>query len=142
MDFEIKGVKYRADKLSVFEQLKVTRKLLPVMAGVMSDFQKLQTHVAAGDTASAVDIVLPKIAKTLSSLSDEDTNAIMFPCLSVVKRQHQNAWVPVCSGSESLAFDDIDLLALLSLVARVVADSLGNFLQELPINATPTPPAE
>ena len=38
MEFEIKGVKYRAAKLSVFDQLKVTRKLLPVLAGMMSDF--------------------------------------------------------------------------------------------------------
>ncbi len=39
-------------------------------------------------------------------------------------------------------FDDIDLLTMLQLVARVVADSLGNFLQGLPTNGTPTPPAE
>ncbi|STF64310.1 putative phage related protein [Escherichia coli] len=32
MEFEIKGVKYRTAKLSVFDQLKVTRKLLPVLA--------------------------------------------------------------------------------------------------------------
>lgn len=38
MEFEIKGVKYRTAKLSVFDQLKVTRKLLPVLAGMMSDF--------------------------------------------------------------------------------------------------------
>ena len=34
MEFEIKGVKYRTAKLSVFEQLKVSRKLLPVLAGM------------------------------------------------------------------------------------------------------------
>ena len=38
MEFEIKGVKYRAAKLSVFDQLKVTRKLLPVLAGISGAF--------------------------------------------------------------------------------------------------------
>ncbi|HGY5831951.1 TPA: phage tail assembly chaperone, partial [Klebsiella michiganensis] len=29
MEFEIKGINYRAAKLDVFQQLKVSRKLLP-----------------------------------------------------------------------------------------------------------------
>ncbi|MDN5681886.1 MAG: hypothetical protein L0G81_14805, partial [Ewingella sp.] len=36
---------------------------------------------------------------------------------------------------------DIDLFTMLELVARVVADSLGNFLQELPTVETVSPPA-
>lgn len=66
---------------------------------------------------------------------------ILFPCLSVVSREHMKGWVPVCQHGE-MAFDDIDLLTMLQLVARVVADSLGNFLQGLPTSETPTPPAE
>lgn len=40
MEFEIKGVKYRTAKLSVFEQLKVSRKLLPVLAGWLANFPR------------------------------------------------------------------------------------------------------
>ncbi|MCP5978775.1 phage tail assembly chaperone, partial [Klebsiella variicola] len=40
----------------------------------------------------------------------------------------------------ALMFDDIDLFTMLQLVARVVADSLGNFLKELPGSGTPTQP--
>ncbi|WP_409197191.1 phage tail assembly chaperone, partial [Escherichia coli] len=47
MEFEIKGVKYRAAKLSVFDQLKVTRKLLPVLAGMMSDFGSIRSRLPA-----------------------------------------------------------------------------------------------
>lgn len=39
----------------------------------------------------------------------------------------------------ALMFDDIDLFTMLQLVARVVADSLGNF-EELPGSGTPTQP--
>ncbi len=141
MEFEIKGVKYRTAKLSVFEQLKVSRKLLPVLAGMVSDFRSVQEKLSSKDTESAMATILPKIANAVSDLSDGDVDAILFPCLSVVSREHMKAWVPVCQHGE-MAFDDIDLLTMLQLVARVVADSLGNFLQGLPTSETPTQPAE
>lgn len=140
MEFEIKGVKYRAAKLGVFEQLKVSRKLLPVIAGMVSEFREVQLRLASKDTEGAMASVLPKIADAVSGLSDEDCNAILFPCLSVVSRDHMKSWVPVFSH-DTLAFDDIDLPTMLQLVARVVADSLGNFLQELPTSEMPTQPA-
>ncbi|MCT4713255.1 hypothetical protein MUA04_24100 [Enterobacteriaceae bacterium H11S18] len=140
MEFEIKGNQYRTAKLNVFEQLKVSRKLLPVLAGVVSEFRDVQGRIAGNDTEGAVSSVLPKIADAVSKLSDEDCNAILFPCLSVVSRQHMKSWVPVFS-QDTLAFDDIDLFTMLQLVARVVADSLGNFLQELPTVETVSPPA-
>lgn len=50
MEFEIKKVKYRTAKLSVFEQLKVSRKLLPVLAGMVSDFRSVQEKISSKDT--------------------------------------------------------------------------------------------
>ena len=141
MEFEIKGIQYRVAKLSVFEQLKVSRKLLPVMAGMVSDFRNVQTKISEKDTEGAMSAILPKIADAVSAMSDDDVNAILFPCLAVVSRQHMKSWVSVCPQGE-MAFDDIDLLTMLQLVARVVADSLGNFLQGLPTSETLTPPAE
>ncbi|QCT20841.1 hypothetical protein FEM41_14890 [Jejubacter calystegiae] len=135
MEITIKEQNYRIAKLSVFDQLKVARKLLPVVAGVVGDFRDMQ------DGAASLETALPKIADAISSLSDEDCNAIIYPCLAVVSRQHQKAWVPVFSQGE-LAFDDIDLMTMLQLVARVVADSLGNFLQELPTSETAPLPAK
>ncbi|EKL0158353.1 hypothetical protein PP698_005959, partial [Escherichia coli] len=73
------------------------------------------------------ETMLPRIAEELSSLTEDDTDAIIHPCLAVVSRRHMDGWVPVFTRGE-LMFDDIDLLVMLHLVARVVADSLGNFL--------------
>jgi hypothetical protein len=77
MEFEIKGVKYRA-KLDVFQQLKVSRKLLPVLAGLVSDFGTLKSMMVRDSEGKlvfgekrafdALDIVLPKIADTLAAL--------------------------------------------------------------------------
>ncbi len=141
MEFAIHGVAYRTARLSVFEQLKVARKLLPILASMMADFRTIQEQIGNHDTEGAVATALPKIASAVASLSDDDINAILFPCLSVVSREHMRGWVPVFQQGE-MAFDDIELLTLLQLVARVVADSLGNFLQELPIGETPAQPGE
>lgn len=88
MEFEIKGVKYRVAKLSVFEQLKLSRKLLPLLAGMISDFRSIQEKISSKDTEGAMTTILPKIADAVSGLSDDDVNAILFPCLSVVSREH------------------------------------------------------
>ena len=141
MEITIKDQTYRIAKLSVFEQLKVSRKLLPVLAGLVSDFRNIQSKLSAKDTEGALESILPKIADAVSSLSDADVDAILFPCLQVVARQHGKGWVPVCQQG-TMAFDDIDLFVMLQLVARVVADSLGNFLQGLPTSETNTQPAE
>lgn len=131
MEFEIKGVYYRASKLSVFDQLKVSRKLLPVLAGMLGDFQGIKAAAQGGDVNKAIESALPKIADSLAEMSEEDTNAIIFPCLSVVARQNGKVWAPVMVQG-SLMFDDLDLMSMLQIVGRVVGDSLGNFLPAAP----------
>lgn len=135
MEFDIKGNTYRVAKLSVFDQFKVSRKLLPVLSGMLSEFQAIKGLAAKGDSVSIMEKVLPRIAQSLSDLSDVDANAVIFPCLAVVSRQHQKSWVPVLQG-DAIAFDDIDMLEMLQIVGRVVGDSLGNFLRELPTKPT------
>lgn len=150
MECTIKGVNYRANKLGVFEQLKVSRKLLPILAGLMADFSTIKTMLPTTTTLDSGNLdklepvfntLLPRIADELSKLTEDDTNAIIHPCLAMVVRENGKQWTPVFRSGE-LMFDDIDLFSMLQLVARVVADSLGNFLSELPDNATLTPKAD
>lgn len=146
MEFEIKGVQYRTAKLSVFDQLKVTRKLLPVLAGLLSEFGSIRdllpkpgaekTADALNNFAPVFEKLLPKVADQLAGLSEDDTNAIIFPCLAVVsRRQDKSSWVPVALQGE-LMFDDIDLMSMLQMVGRVVGDSLGNILPAAPASET------
>ncbi len=134
MEFSVNGVNYRCSKLSVFDQLKVSRKLLPVLAGLTSELQSLRESAAPGQ---ALETLLPKIAQSLAGMSDDDCNAILYPCLSVVSRQHQKGWTPVFSQGQMM-FDDINLVSMLQIVSKVVGDSLGNFFQELPADVTPS----
>ncbi|OON35601.1 hypothetical protein BTJ39_22255 [Izhakiella australiensis] len=135
MEFEINGNTYRASKLSVFDQLKVSRKLLPLMAGMMADFNGVRDVSQGGNIYEALEKVLPKVADALADMSDEDTRAIINPCLSVVARQNGNVWSPVFTSGE-LMFDDINLMHMLQIVGRVVGDSLGNFLPAPPDSGT------
>jgi len=139
MEFDIKGNTYQIRKLSVFDQFKVSRKLLPVLSGMLSDFQGIKALVAKKDAASIMEKVLPKIAQSLSDLSEDDANAVIFPCLAVTYRKHAKGWAPVFQDGV-LAFDDMDMLEMLQIVGRVVGDSLGNFLRELPTAPTDKPP--
>ncbi|HEO9729827.1 TPA: hypothetical protein QIM59_000232 [Klebsiella aerogenes] len=150
MECTIKGVNYRANKLGVFEQLKVSRKLLPILAGLMADFSTIKTMLPKTTTLDSGNLdklepvfntLLPRIADELSKLTEEDTNAIIHPCLAMVVRENGKQWTPVFRSGE-LMFDDIDMFSMLQLVARVVADSLGNFLPELADNAMPIPTAD
>lgn len=144
MEFTVNGVDYRAAKLDAFAQLKVTRKLLPVMAGMVSEIESIrsvlpQVRAAGGVSGIPLDQVsvflenvLPKVADVLADMPEESVNAIIHPCLSVVSRKsHAGNWTAVFSQG-ALMFDDINLVAMLQIVARVVADSLGNILPALP----------
>ncbi|WP_412179171.1 phage tail assembly chaperone [Yersinia pseudotuberculosis] len=105
----------------MFAQLKVSRKLLPLLAGIVKD---LRSGTVTIETA------LPSIAQSLSDISEEDCNAIIHPCLERVSRKNGSAYNPIFTGGEVM-FDDIDLMAMLQIVGRVVGDSMGNFLREL-----------
>lgn len=142
MEFEIKGQQYRAAKLSVFEQLKVSRKLLPLLSGLLSEISVIR-QLKAGQISmdEAIKTALPAVAQTLSDISEEDSNAVIHPCLAVVVIKQGKSHVPIFSNGQ-LMFDDIDLMSMLEIVVRVVGDSLGNFLGELQEKLPVTPEEE
>jgi hypothetical protein len=59
-----------------------------VLAGLVSEFSTLKAQ-ACRELWCCVESVLPKIADTLAALPDEDVNAVIYPCLGVVSRQHE-----------------------------------------------------
>lgn len=147
MEFTINGVEYRATKLSVFDQLKVSRKVLPLIAKIVSDVSLLKNALKDKQPDSeaifkTIETVLPKIADVLAEMPDESVDAILHPCLKVVSRKStQGNWTPIF-GDGVLMFDEIDLFTMLGITARVIGDNLGNFLRALPTKETVTPPAE
>lgn len=141
MEFSLNGAQYSASKLSVFDQLKVSRKLLPLIAKLVSDADILKNAVKDKKADKehifkTLETVLPKIADALADMPDESVNAILYPCLKVVMRKSTAGnWTAIFMGDQ-LMFDDIDLFAMLGIVGRVVVDNLENFLRALPTSET------
>lgn len=137
MKFTLNGVEYHADKLSVFDQLKVSRKVLPLIAKVIADVSLLKNALKDKEPGrdqifKTLETVLPKIADVLAEMPDESVDAILHPCLRVVSRKSaMGNWTPIFSEGD-LMFEDIDLFTMLGIAARVVGDNLGNFLHALP----------
>ena len=96
---------------------------------MVSDFRSVQEKISSKDTEGAMATILPKIANAVSDLSDGDVDAILFPCLSVVSREHMKGWVPVCQHGE-MAFDDIDLLTMPATGGAGGRRLAGNFCKD------------
>lgn len=117
MEFELKGQEYRLRKLDVFDQFRVSRKLLPVVAGVFEELKSGEITLAA---------LLPQVAEAIAAMSDADCDAILHPCLSMISRKNGKIWSVVFQDGVMM-FDDIDMLSMLELVSHVIRDSLGDF---------------
>jgi hypothetical protein len=133
IEFEIDGKKYRADKLSAFEQFHVSRRispLIPKLIPVMLEVAKTQGTL--GSLSRIADVMQP-FADGLASMSDTDAEYVMSTCLSVVKRNQSDNWAPVWSArAKAMMFDDMnDIGSMLPLVMQVIQDSLGPFIHGL-----------
>lgn len=125
-DFEYGGHQYRIGKLDAFKQLHVARRVAPVLTGLAD------MAMASGgkdlDFKSAVEPIVQAVAK----LTDEDTEIIVGSCLSVVARKVDSKTMAPVFKDGSCMFDDIDLVGLLRLTAKVIEVNLGNIFGALP----------
>lgn len=125
MDHIINNVTYKIEKLNVNKQIKVTRKVLPLFSLIYPEIEgKLKENP---DQKIEWSGLLPKIATYIAEMSDDDCNSIIYPCLSVVKREDaEGNFVPVSKNTEIL-FDDMDILIVIQLVMQVITESLSSF---------------
>jgi len=143
LDIEIRGIKYRAGKLSAMKQLHVSRKiaplvptLLPIMLGLASS--KGAAQLPDADVADGTDSgsnllsrpqLLQPFADGLASLPDEQAEYVIGECLAVVQRFQGNAWFSIwAAAAKQPTYEDIDLAVMIELSVKVIADSLGPFI--------------
>lgn len=136
MEFEIKGQKYKAAKLSAFQQLHVSRKLAPIIPKLLPAFviiagKEESDHVAVEELGSMADALAPA-AQALAEMTEADAEFVYGTCMSVVSRLQGNVWSNIWNvQSKTSMFDDIDLSVMTQIVFNVIGDSLGNFIREL-----------
>lgn len=129
IEFEVNSVQYRADKLDAFKQLHVSRKIAPTVPKLIPVFVALQK--AGKDDMGVLAEAAAPFAEALASMPDADVEYVVKACLGVVKRGQGNTFSPMVSPDGTLMFSDMGLGDMLPIVARVLRESLGNFIQGL-----------
>lgn len=109
---EINNKKYTIRKLPVMKQFHVARKISPIIAKAVGD-----------DT-------MTEAVKEISSLSDKDSEYVLNTCLSVVtyRDEDNKRDFPIQVAPGVMAYDDIDLMVMLTLVAEVLKFNLEGFM--------------
>lgn len=132
MEFTIKENTFKADKLNIFEQFKVARKLSPLIGEFFSKMEVRGLSKISGNNEEILKAILPVITQYIAELPDNDVNEIIYPCLSVVKIKQGSTYSAIFNKqSKTMMFDDISMFDMLTIVYYVIKDSLGNFFQEL-----------
>ncbi len=111
---------YTIGKLTPYQQLHVARRLLPLFIGASSSITEGQTD----DLEWAAPFV-----SAISKMPDDEVDAIINPCLSVVSRKSGEMWAPVMPKPGQMMFQDISIVDMMSLVGAVLQENIGNFFQ-------------
>lgn len=134
--FEIAGKQYKAKRMNPFEQLKLTTKLAPVVAKVLSP-DTLKQAIALmpkgegseGDLDGFLELVgnvIPSALQALSDMSEADLMGVVTKCLVTVQRQDGAMWAAIYSAG-GLMYEDIDMLTMMAIVVRVIVGNVGGF---------------
>lgn len=131
-EIELGGQTYRIGTLNTFQQQHVARRVAPFLPTLIPVFLKAD-GVGLGDNLAGMFMSLQPFFDSYASATDETVDYITTSCLGVVSRKNGKLWTLVYSkSSESLAFDDIDLKVMMTLVFQVINQNLGSFLRGMP----------
>jgi hypothetical protein len=137
IEFQVGGKDYKAGKLSLFDQMVVTKRLIPAMGSFVTPELWDAYQASKADQGSLklnVASIIPSVADAIGNLKDEDAERIIKTCLKVVVRKNDNTggvYSPVIFGG-NVAFDDITLPQMLEIVWKVVEEHMGDFFSTAP----------
>lgn len=123
MDFKIGSTDFRAEKLDLFVQFHVLRRLGGFYPNVLEAL-KTWKH----DQVMSLGF----ISIALSRLPEDDANYIIRNCLAVVKvHQGDHVMAPIVAANGSVMFKELDLETMLHITWKVLEDNLGPFMRAL-----------
>lgn len=125
---EVRGKTYRVGRLPAMQQLHVSRRLAPLLAGLAPALPAMARAKGAHEQVAAVK----PFADAFALMSDADAEYVVATCLSVVSRDmvgDGKTWGPLFVNGVNCA-DDLGLDAMLPLVLFVVKASLGPFIDD------------
>jgi hypothetical protein len=130
--FEHGGHTYRIDKLKLFDQLHIMRKISPLVPQLIPLFVQVSKK-GLSDSLGTLPELLQPFADALSGMKDDDAEFVIGACMSVVKRQQGDSWASAWNGPAKMAmFSEMnDLGVLMPMVVRVITENLGPFISGL-----------
>lgn len=134
---------YSIGKLDALKQFHVARRLVPVLAAFTKigessgAFEKRNTEDTPTEDGSeaeapkrmSVGALLP-IAEALSKMSDEETEYIIYTCLSVVQRQDSGSLQRVMIQGK-FVYEDIKMPDMIKLTSETIMANMGDFFAGL-----------
>ena len=138
--FEVAGFTYRAGKLDAIKQLHVVRRLSPLIGALQGLDLNAAMAMAVTPEEKAVQAeatlaLLGPITEAVAAMSDADTEYVLGACLGVVQREQEAGlgWASVWSvQAKKPMYDDIGLVQMMTIVAKVLMQNLGDFTSALP----------
>jgi hypothetical protein len=143
IEFEVGGHTYRANKLAAKKQFHVTRRLSPLLvglidSGVLANLRREAAKGAEAEPGKLLDNLTDKdlggmlggVLANLASLPEPDVDYIIDACLAVTeRRQDSGGWARLMTG-DLLQFQDLDMPAMLKIVWEVLRLNLSGFFGE------------
>jgi hypothetical protein len=129
-DFEAGGKKFKLNKIDVFKQYHIARRLGPIMGDIFAIAPKLKD--IKEDTEEKKLEAAAQIAKPLldgfAKLSDADADLVLLGLCSAVEvhQPQSNSWARVARDGVFM-FQDLDLPTLLQVAGRSFLFNIGSF---------------
>ncbi|MBC17085.1 MAG: hypothetical protein CL942_08540 [Desulfovibrio sp.] len=140
----VKGKEYRIGTLSAMKQFHVVRRLSPVLVGLF-ELTKIEKDapkpgkagIAMAKLMETLDMdklgkALDQIAQQIANMDDKAAEFIILTCLTVVERKQGGGEYAKVVADGQFMFEDIDMVAMLTLTAKVVKRNLSGFFDALP----------
>lgn len=132
--FEVGGISYKAGPIPAFDQVVISKRVLPAIRGSMTPAVVLAL-MSAKDESGKVDlkrldimVVLPAMADAVYNLSDDDAMRVIKTTLKAVRRQNPGGmWTAVLTPQGDLMFQDLNMVQMLQIVWRVLEANLSEF---------------
>lgn len=130
-DFQIGERNFKLNKIDVFKQFHIARRLSPIMGDIMAVAPKikgLDENMPEDKKLEAIALLAKPVMDGFSKLSDVDANFVLLGLCSAVE-VHQptsNNWARV-AREDSLMFGDIELPSLLQVAARSFMYNVSGF---------------
>lgn len=132
--FKIGEYDYKADKLTAFNQIHLSRKIGPLIPPLVPVFAEISRKPGAiMDNLDSLAPLTQPFMDALAHMSNEATEEIFALCLAVVKRQVGDHWADIWdTRSKQAMFDDLnDMSVLFKIAMKVGEDNLKPFIQGL-----------